>query len=148
MIFYQLLIIFLQGVKPAALEKVTNLQVRQFIDKCLVPASERKSAKELLKDPFLHCNKSHEMKHNKVPPSYPPIKLQRGASVEEILLDIEAECQSDSVCENIEDDDVEVEFPSLELVRPNGDNEFWLRGERQDENTVFFYMHITNRIGM
>ncbi|XP_078167592.1 putative serine/threonine-protein kinase WNK4 isoform X2 [Carex rostrata] len=134
------------GVKPAALEKVTNLQVRQFIDKCLVPASERKSAKELLKDPFLHCNYSHEMKHNKVPPSYPPPKLQSSASVEEILLDIEAECQSDSVCENIEGDDVEVEFPSLELVRTNGDNEFWLRGERQDENTVFFYMHITNRI--
>ncbi|XP_010690699.2 probable serine/threonine-protein kinase WNK4 [Beta vulgaris subsp. vulgaris] len=41
------------GVKPAALGKVTDLQVKQFIEKCLSPASERPSAIDLLNDPFL-----------------------------------------------------------------------------------------------
>lgn len=41
------------GVKPAALSRVGDPQVKQFIEKCLVPASLRLSAGELLKDPFL-----------------------------------------------------------------------------------------------
>lgn len=133
----------LQGVKPAALEKVTNLQMREFIEKCLVPASERKSARELLKDPFMHCNNSREMKQNKIPPP----KSQSGTSAEEILLNIEAECQSDSVYENGKENNIEPPLPSLELIRTNEDNEFWLKGERQDENTVYFFMHISSLNG-
>ena len=41
------------GIKPECLAKVKDPQVREFIEKCLVPASERLSAMELLKDPFL-----------------------------------------------------------------------------------------------
>lgn len=41
------------GIKPASLSKVKDKEVRLFIEKCLVPAAERLSAKELLKDPFL-----------------------------------------------------------------------------------------------
>lgn len=40
------------GVKPAALSRVDDPQVKQFIDKCLVSASLRLPAAELLKDPF------------------------------------------------------------------------------------------------
>ncbi|XP_058735661.1 serine/threonine-protein kinase WNK8-like [Vicia villosa] len=39
------------GVKPAALAKVNDPEVKQFIEKCLVPASMRLPASELLKDP-------------------------------------------------------------------------------------------------
>lgn len=42
-----------QGIKPAALYKVKDPEVRRFIDKCLAPASRRPSAAELLNDPFL-----------------------------------------------------------------------------------------------
>jgi WNK lysine deficient protein kinase len=122
--------------------------VREFIEKCLVPASERKSARELLKDPFLHYGNSHEMKHNKIPPPFPPSKTQSNASAEEILMNIEAECQSDSICENVEENNVEMQLPSLELIRTNEDNEFWLKGERHDENTVYFFMHISSPNGM
>ncbi|ONK56587.1 uncharacterized protein A4U43_C10F10410 [Asparagus officinalis] len=44
------------GIKPAALAKVTDPQVRHFIEKCLLPTSERLPAKDLLKDPFRQCN--------------------------------------------------------------------------------------------
>ncbi|KAK6929965.1 Protein kinase domain [Dillenia turbinata] len=41
------------GKKPDSLYKVNDLEVRQFIEKCLATVSLRLSAKELLKDPFL-----------------------------------------------------------------------------------------------
>lgn len=48
------------GVKPAALSRVGDPQVMQFIEKCLVPASLRLSAGELLKDPFLASENSKD----------------------------------------------------------------------------------------
>lgn len=40
------------GKLPRAFYKIENVEVLQFIRKCLEPASKRKSAKELLLDPF------------------------------------------------------------------------------------------------
>ncbi|TVU50973.1 hypothetical protein EJB05_02372 [Eragrostis curvula] len=42
-----------QGKKPAALNKVKDVEVRSFIESCLAPASERLPANELLKSSFL-----------------------------------------------------------------------------------------------
>ncbi|KAK1374127.1 Non-specific serine/threonine protein kinase [Heracleum sosnowskyi] len=44
----------ISGKKPNALSKVKDPEVRQFIEKCLANASTRLSARELLRDPFLH----------------------------------------------------------------------------------------------
>ncbi|KAL2324400.1 hypothetical protein Fmac_023458 [Flemingia macrophylla] len=41
------------GKKPEALYKVSNPEVRQFVEKCLATVSLRLSAMELLEDPFL-----------------------------------------------------------------------------------------------
>ncbi|XP_078434413.1 putative serine/threonine-protein kinase WNK9 [Wolffia australiana] len=41
------------GIKPVALSKVTDPEVKAFIEKCIAPAKERFSAKALLMDPFL-----------------------------------------------------------------------------------------------
>ncbi|KAI5084154.1 hypothetical protein GOP47_0000323 [Adiantum capillus-veneris] len=41
------------GKKPAALNKVKNLQLRLFVEKCIATASRRLPARELLMDPFL-----------------------------------------------------------------------------------------------
>ncbi|XP_021866351.2 probable serine/threonine-protein kinase WNK11 [Spinacia oleracea] len=41
------------GIKPDVLSKVTDPVVKEFIEKCLGPASTRPSAMELLNDPFL-----------------------------------------------------------------------------------------------
>ncbi|CAK9169337.1 unnamed protein product [Ilex paraguariensis] len=47
------------GIKPAALGKVEDPQVKQFIERCLVPASQRLSAAELLQDPFLSSERAY-----------------------------------------------------------------------------------------
>lgn len=41
------------GILPASLGKVASSDVKEFILKCLVPAPQRLSARELIKDPFL-----------------------------------------------------------------------------------------------
>ncbi|KAK1425277.1 hypothetical protein QVD17_20627 [Tagetes erecta] len=41
------------GIKPASLDKVSDPEMKKFIQKCLVPANQRLSAKKLLDDPFL-----------------------------------------------------------------------------------------------
>ncbi|XP_024516472.1 mitogen-activated protein kinase kinase kinase 5 [Selaginella moellendorffii] len=41
------------GKKPAALDRVKDLEVRAFIEKCLATVSKRLPARELLMDPFL-----------------------------------------------------------------------------------------------
>lgn len=43
----------MQGIKPQSLRKVDDPQVKQFIEKCLLPAPSRPSALELLKDQLL-----------------------------------------------------------------------------------------------
>ncbi|PKA62065.1 putative serine/threonine-protein kinase WNK2 [Apostasia shenzhenica] len=44
------------GIKPASFERVKDPDVKQFIAKCLVNASERLSASDLLKDSFLQTD--------------------------------------------------------------------------------------------
>ncbi|KAF6162749.1 hypothetical protein GIB67_029018 [Kingdonia uniflora] len=46
----------ISGKKPDALYKVKDPEVRQFIEKCIVPVSQRLPARELLKDPFLQID--------------------------------------------------------------------------------------------
>eukprot|EP01018_Ginkgo_biloba_P025529 Gb_22252 [translate_table: standard] len=48
------------GVKPAALDKVKDPEVRQFVEKCLATVSKRLPARELLMDPFLQCEVERE----------------------------------------------------------------------------------------
>ncbi|XP_038693574.1 probable serine/threonine-protein kinase WNK6 isoform X2 [Tripterygium wilfordii] len=50
--------IYKKGIKPASLSRVKDPEVKIFIEKCLLPASQRLSAKELLMDPFLQVNGS------------------------------------------------------------------------------------------
>ncbi|CAN1299696.1 Serine/threonine-protein kinase WNK8 [Linum perenne] len=49
------------GIKPASLAKVDKPQVKEFIEKCLVPAAVRLPAVELLKDPFLATESPKEV---------------------------------------------------------------------------------------
>ncbi|XVF08827.1 hypothetical protein REPUB_Repub07fG0037100 [Reevesia pubescens] len=48
------------GIKPASLEKVTDPEVKLFIEKCIAKASQRLSAKELLADPFHQPDEENE----------------------------------------------------------------------------------------
>ncbi|CAA6660513.1 unnamed protein product [Spirodela intermedia] len=44
------------GIKPAALSKVIDPEVKAFIEKCIGPAAQRFPAKDLLKDSFLQMD--------------------------------------------------------------------------------------------
>ncbi|CAK9164706.1 unnamed protein product [Ilex paraguariensis] len=59
------------GIKPVAFGKVVDTQLKEFIEKCLVHASERLSAVELLKDPFLSSEKldGYLLESLEIPPS-------------------------------------------------------------------------------
>ncbi|KAK4482424.1 hypothetical protein RD792_009579 [Penstemon davidsonii] len=52
------------GIKPIALEKVKDFEVKQIIEKCLLPASVRPSAFELLKDSFFSVGDSMELEED------------------------------------------------------------------------------------
>lgn len=53
-----LLIFSFQGKLPGAFYRVGDTEAQRFIAKCLVSASKRVSAKELLQDPFLSSDES------------------------------------------------------------------------------------------
>lgn len=53
-----LLMFSFQGKLPGAFYRVGDIEAQRFIGKCLVPASKRVSAKELLQDPFLTSDES------------------------------------------------------------------------------------------
>ena len=48
-----------QGIKPASLAKVKDPDVKAFIEKCIANVSQRLSAIQLLRDPFL-SDTNHE----------------------------------------------------------------------------------------
>ncbi|KMT02282.1 hypothetical protein BVRB_9g206000 [Beta vulgaris subsp. vulgaris] len=91
----------ISGVKPAALGKVTDLQVKQFIEKCLGPVSERPSAIDLLNDPFLASSDSGSSI----------------ASSKTLSLTSESVCSS-SVCSSSGKPEVASSLPSLSAAAP------------------------------
>lgn len=55
----------MSGVMPAAHGHVKNQQAKEFIEKCLAPASQRMYAAVLLNDPFLSCDDLKESSNAK-----------------------------------------------------------------------------------
>ncbi|CAH1416465.1 unnamed protein product [Lactuca virosa] len=70
------------GIKPASLEKVSDPKVKEFIKKCLVPANQRLSAKELLKDPFLEVMNLRKPMRSPLPRSLSHVSTANHAAVE------------------------------------------------------------------
>ncbi|XP_058101941.1 probable serine/threonine-protein kinase WNK3 [Magnolia sinica] len=112
------------GVKPASLQKVRDPGVREFIEKCIVNASERLTAKELLMDPFLQSDGVNE---------------NLGSSLQ---------CQSDL---NYSDDSCHSSNAKTTLrvndTLPCVSRDFMVEGERKDVNTVFLKLRILDSTG-
>ncbi|KAM1984663.1 hypothetical protein ACFX16_012899 [Malus domestica] len=107
------------GVKPASLSKVDNPQIKQFIEKCLVPASMRLSAAELLKDPILATDNLNES-------SCDLSQLQK-------LFTLPEPTSNSSV---------------LELRGFSKNNEFRLRAGKNPDNTVSLTLRIADTCGL
>lgn len=148
------------GVKPTALSKVKDPEVKAFIEKCLVPASERMPAKDLLKDPFLKLDRLSGVQANG-PLPLPEIETPKTCPLsEKIVLKNELKPSSQqmkfsrdakvagteppviTVIENSSGDG-----PTMEVLKKNNDSEFSLRGKRQDASSVSLVLRLEDEDG-
>ncbi|KAE9615352.1 hypothetical protein Lal_00048098 [Lupinus albus] len=135
------------GIKPAFLNKVSDPQIKEFIEKCLVPVSERLSAEELLRDPFL------QRENPKDPILYPlpsfaknpkAIDLSKSGS---LSMDIDADYKQSSLSTYAESNQGSPNFPVFQVQRANKNNEFRLQGTKNDDNSVSLYLRIADTTG-
>ncbi|OVA01149.1 Protein kinase domain [Macleaya cordata] len=145
------------GIMPAALSKVKDPETKQFIERCLGPVAQRLPAKELLKDPFLKVD--NFARHCPLQDSgiVTPKKESYG---EQCVISEERSITRQISSMDVDDVD-EVEPPiitfiqnsfaggsqlmSLEVQRMRRGNEFRLKGERNDENSVSLILRIADK---
>ncbi|XP_015689518.1 probable serine/threonine-protein kinase WNK4 isoform X2 [Oryza brachyantha] len=132
-----------KGVKPASLAKITNIQAKQFVEKCLAPASERLSAKELLQDPFLCSDNSRGLVGTKFPSSLPKAVE---VSLESLHMDVDTH---ESMCTSTgkRNDFGGPQRSVLEFTRTNKNTELKLTGEKLDDNSVSLVLRIADLCG-
>ncbi|KAI9165263.1 hypothetical protein LWI28_010618 [Acer negundo] len=146
------------GIKPAALSKVKDPEVKLFIDKCLVPASQRLSAKELLKEPFLQANGSAKNRPLPLPDIVMPkmgafgdrcLMSEGPASARNRHSSMDFDHYSELPIITCFDNSVDRDTYSrnLEVRRSKRGNFFLLKGERNDEYSVSLILRIADHNG-
>lgn len=144
----QMYVCVLQGIKPQSLSRVDDPLVRQFIEKCLLPASSRPKALELSMDPFLARDGSKDsasLLASTSTASKPP-------HPEHLPMDVDHhhnENKSVSVSSSRKSNNEE-SYPwcqTIELQRFAEDKEFRLRGERSDDATASMLLRIGDSSG-
>ncbi|KAK7318473.1 hypothetical protein RJT34_03175 [Clitoria ternatea] len=146
------------GIKPAALSRVINPEIKSFIERCLVPASQRLSAKELLMDPFMEVNVS--TKNGPFP--LPDIVLPKLGSFDSRCMVSEGPASSRNVDISMDLGDtselpVVTVFdkslddascsPWVEIRRWKKGDIFFLKGEENDEKSVSLVLRIADQSG-
>lgn len=110
----------------------------------MVVASERLSAKELLKDPFLQCENLKESVHN---PFQLPKQCPKSLSLSKPLphsMDVDSE-YNQSMCTDSNCGSPRV--PVLEFQRCHQNNEFKLMGKKNDDNSISLTFRIRDPAG-
>lgn len=150
--------IILQGIKPVALSKVIDPEIKSFIEKCLVPASQRLSAKDLLMDPFVQVNGSTKSisfplpdivfrklgaTENRCMMSEGPASARNGAISMDLgdtnelpVITVLGNSKVDASCSR-----------SVEIRRLKGGDTFFLKGDGNDENSVSLVLRIADQSG-
>eukprot|EP00252_Welwitschia_mirabilis_P021519 TRINITY_DN553_c0_g1_i1.p1 TRINITY_DN553_c0_g1~~TRINITY_DN553_c0_g1_i1.p1 ORF type:complete len:1075 (-),score=283.12 TRINITY_DN553_c0_g1_i1:318-3542(-) len=132
-----------RGIKPAALEKVKDPQVRAFIEKCLVAAPERLPAKELLLDPFLQSDG-----HNCIltPANYIPTEEEPKSVYslsEEAVTGVHENMSFDHTSDSsVGGDDADIPLASVQVKSPISKKIFRLKGKKIDESTIDIRLRI------
>lgn len=109
----------INGVKPLALGKIKDPHIRNLIEKCLAPASQRSSAAELLKDNIFSSATSKE-------------------------LDMEASKFSCPILPNHTKVNQPDPQETLESSRATEEIHLRLRGKRVDQKTILFNLRISD----
>ncbi|CAN8272783.1 unnamed protein product [Cochlearia groenlandica] len=135
------------GIKPQSLGRVDDPKVKEFIEKCLLPASLRPTALELSMDPYLArdgCKDSALVASSTSTSS----KLVRSPQLEHLPMDVDHnENKSISICSSRKSHE---EYPwcqTIELQTFAENKEFRLRGERSDGDTASMLLRIADSSG-
>ncbi|TKY60407.1 serine/threonine-protein kinase WNK6 [Spatholobus suberectus] len=146
------------GIKPVALSKVIDPEMKSFIEKCLGPASQRLSAKELLLDPFLQMNGS--TKNGSFP--LPDIVLPKLGAFEsrcmvsegpasarngDISMDLGDTSELPVITVFNKSTDDASSSTCVEIRRQKRGDIFFLKGEENDENSVSLVLRIADHSG-
>ncbi|KAK3419203.1 hypothetical protein EUGRSUZ_H04933 [Eucalyptus grandis] len=145
------------GIKPAGLSKVKDPEVKLFIEKCLLPASQRLSANELLMEPFLQMNASVKNR----PMLLPDIVMPKIGAFGDRCLVSEGPVTAQSKTFPMDVDDGELpiinsfdhfgsngsHLLSLEVQRTRRGSSFVLKGEVNDEDSVSLILRIADQNG-
>ncbi|KAK7389784.1 hypothetical protein VNO78_25078 [Psophocarpus tetragonolobus] len=134
------------GIKPASLNKVSDPQIKEFIEKCLVPVSKRLPADELLKDPFL------QVENPKDPILYPLQPNRRtlraysfNSGSQSMDMDNDYKQFSTSICS--ESNQENPHCPVFQVQRASNNNEFRLKGTKNDDNSISLTLRIADTCG-
>ncbi|CAN1299699.1 Serine/threonine-protein kinase WNK8 [Linum perenne] len=135
------------GIKPASLAKVDKPQVKEFIEKCLVPAAVRLPAVELLKDPFLATESPKEVICDSLQLSSLMIRQDRSLPSESLPMEIDTNSKKSSKTSCVESLNEAMQFLPLEVERCTENNGFRLRGEKNADNTISMTLRIADLCG-
>ncbi|ERN13846.1 probable serine/threonine-protein kinase WNK3 [Amborella trichopoda] len=145
------------GIKPAALAKVKDPEVKQFIEKCIANASERLPARELLKDPFLQCDgEGDSVGRSLLPSSNPQGNNSKESTTEpgpngdsSNLVNQRSTTGSSSHSDMSHAGNNGNGGPSSDTEEdPTGaSRDFTVKGQRKDINTIFLSLRITDSKG-
>ncbi|XP_057981502.1 probable serine/threonine-protein kinase WNK10 [Malania oleifera] len=132
------------GIKPASLSDLGDPQVKDFIEKCLVTASKRPSAKELLEDPFLQILNPKEAVRDplQLPNQIPTIRTSPKSG--SLSMDIDSDYKQLPVSTHTENYSGSFCFPVLEFQSMHKSNEFRLRGKKNDDNSISLALRIAD----
>lgn len=135
------------GIKPASLAKVNDPEVKQFIEKCLVPASMRLPASELLKDPFLATGNTKEIYHGNLLLPNPLSKSMNPPTCEPHPMEIDSNVKHTSPSSSVENKETSQVSSNHDILRKTENNEFRLRGEKNADRTISLTLRIADANG-
>ncbi|XP_058084647.1 probable serine/threonine-protein kinase WNK6 [Magnolia sinica] len=148
------------GIKPAALGKVKDPEVKILIEKCLAPAAQRLPAKELLKDPFLQINGVNGLAINHPFPLPDIVTPKTGAFGDRCVLS-EEPSSAKQIPHSMDIDTAVYGPPVITVIKNSGgggphllsvevrtlkkEDEFRLKGARNDENSISLVLRIASQ---
>ena len=133
-------------MKPVALSKVSDSEMKCFIEKCLVPASSRPSAEELLNDPFLASTGS--VVQNPLPLMLDVPQSARLSMPEDNFMDIDLGGKKGSSSSHMGSSCEAIHSSFLELTRVNDVHTFKLTGVLEHDKSISMSLRIADIHGM
>ncbi|XP_027351035.1 probable serine/threonine-protein kinase WNK7 [Abrus precatorius] len=133
------------GIEPTSLKRISDPQIKEFIKKCLVPASKRLSAEDLLKDPFLQIESPKDpiLDLSQLPNKSPNVVDSSKSRHPSMDLDADSKHISLGTCTN-ESSQGSPHCLVLEIQKTHKNNEFKLKGTKNDDNSISLILRIAD----